>query len=704
MKQLLQDLKDGHTLLAEVPCPAPAPHHVLIESRCSLISPGTERMLLEFGKAGWIEKARSQPEKVRQVLQKVKTDGLLATWEAVESKLSQPLPLGYCNVGVVVETEVPGFAKGMRVVSNGPHAEVVRVPANLCAAVPEAVSDEQASFTVLGAIALQGIRLLRPELGETFVVIGLGIIGLLGVQLLRAHGCRVLGMDLNPQRLALAREFGAETADLAPEQDPAMWAMQCTQGVGADGVLIAAAAKGDSILNQAAGMCRKRGRIVLTGVVDMKLARDAFYKKELSFQVSCSYGPGRYDPVYETQGMDYPLPYVRWTARRNFEAVLAMMADGKLNVAPLIEERVPIEDAAGRYEELLAGSRMATILTYPATEETRKRQPTLQLPIAEAKKVDAPRIGVLGAGNYASRVLIPAFRAGGAVMQTLVSSGGLAAAHHGTKFGFARASTDEADALQAEDVDAVVIATRHNQHGRQVLAALEAGKHVFVEKPLALVQAEVDAIEEALTRHPGQILMVGFNRRFAPLMQRMASLLAARREPKAMILTMNAGKVPAEHWTQDRDVGGGRIIGEACHFIDLARFLAGSPIEEVQVVGMEGAGAHPTDTAMIQMRFANGSIASVHYLANGGKDFPKERIEVFCGGAVLQLDNFRKLNGYGWPGFRSMRVGKQDKGQKNCARAFLDAIRSGGKPPIPAQEILEVARVTLQVGEHLQGI
>tara|TARA_R110002110_G_scaffold9271_1_gene45837 strand:- start:1198 stop:3324 length:2127 start_codon:yes stop_codon:yes gene_type:complete len=707
VKQVLQSLKTGETEVAEVPCPAPAHGEVLIRSSRSLISAGTERMLVDFGRAGLIGKARQQPERVKQVLDKVRTDGLAPTLETVFNKLDQPLALGYCNAGTVLETGagVSGFSPGERVVSNGHHAEVVAVPANLCAHVPAGVSDDEAAFTVLGAIALQGIRLARPTLGEAVVVTGLGLVGLMAVQLLRAHGCRVLGVDFDAAKLRLAERFGAATVDLAAGEDPVAAAITFSRGRGADAVIIAASSKSSEPVHQAAAMSRKRGRIVLVGVTGLELSRADFYEKELSFQVSCSYGPGRYDPDYEEKGQDYPVGFVRWTAQRNFEAVLDMMADGRLDVAPLISHRFALTDAARAYDLVTGGeASLGLLLDYPGGDAVAGglTARTVRLPAVAASGAEVS-VGFIGAGNYATAVLIPAFKANDARLVSVVSKAGVSGIHAGRKFGFERTTTDVATLLSDSAIDAVVIATRHNAHGAQVLAALGAGKHVFCEKPLCLTLDELAGIEAEARARPGQLLMVGFNRRFAPHIVRMKALLDGLAEPKSFIMTVNAGTVPAGHWTQDKETGGGRIVGEACHFIDLLRHLAGAPILKHHVVSLGGTAARAItqDKATIILEFADGSTGAIHYLANGDKGFPKERLEVFCAGKVLQLDNFRTLRGWGWKGFSRLHLWRQNKGQRACVAAFLHAVEAGGAAPIPLDEIIEVSRVAIQAEDEL---
>ena len=709
MKQILQNMSTGETSLVDVPVPNFGKTDLLVKTSYSLISSGTERMLVEFGKAGILAKARQQPEKVKMVLKKVKTDGFLTTVDAVKSKLDQPLPLGYCNVGATVDvgSGVDGFSVGDRVVSNGPHAEMISVSKNLCAKIPDNVSDEAATFTVLGAVALEGIRLAVPTLGEHFVVTGLGLIGLLAVQLLKAHGCRVLGIDFDETKLELARQFGAETVSLANGDNPVEAGMAFSKSRGVDGVLICASTKSSDPVSQAARMCRKRGRIVLIGVTGLELNRSDFYEKELSFQVSCSYGPGRYDRVYEQQGHDYPFGYVRWTEQRNFEAVLDMMADEKIDVLPLISKRFNFDAAVSAYDVITKDkSALGILLEYKDRDQEDLKQSRIiidrQITISPRK----PVCGFIGAGNYASRILIPAFKKNGAQLHTIVSRGGVSAAYHGKKAGFRQAATDVAAVFDEPEINTIVIVTRHNSHAGYVARAIAAGKNVFVEKPLCLSSNELDEIvaaQEARANPP--VIMVGFNRRFAPQIVKMKQLLASVQQPKVFLMTMNAGKIPADSWIQDKSIGGGRIIGEACHYIDLMRHLAGAEITSVRMVCM---GRHPAveiteDKAVITLSFADGSLGTIHYLANGGKVFPKERIEVFAGDGVLQLDNFRKLKGFGWKNFTKMNLLRQDKGQEACVAAFLTSIEQGIPAPISFAELVEVTQVTLDAAEQVRS-
>lgn len=704
MKQILQDLKNGETVVADVPVPTTARGSLLIQTSRSLVSAGTERMLVDFGKGNLLQKARQQPDKVKQVLEKVKTDGLVATLNTVRNKLDTPLPLGYCNVGRVVETSpsVSGFDVGDRVVSNGKHADYVCVPKNLCAKIPDAVDDESAAFTVLGAIALQGIRLLGPSLGETVVVTGLGLIGLVAVQLLRAHGCRVLGIDFDESKIALARQFGAETVSLARGEDPVAAAMAYSRGRGVDAVLITASTKSNEPIHQAATMCRKRGRIVLVGVVGMEMSRADFYEKELSFQVSCSYGPGRYDTEYEEKGHDYPVGFVRWTEQRNFEAILDMLNDGRLDFKALISHRFPIEEAAQAYALLSGGNPLGVLLEYPQDSAAPARTIAIAPSGTARTERAAATIGFIGSGNYATAVLIPAFAKTPARLQAVSSASGVSGVHVAKKFGIAQAATDSQSLLTEAAINTVVITTRHDSHAHWICAALAHNKHVFVEKPLALDRSQLAQIEEAVAANPERILMAGFNRRYAPHVVAAKRALAAKRGPKSFIMTINAGAIPADHWTQDPAIGGGRIIGEACHFIDLLRYLAASPIASVHAMAMETGSVR--DTVSIALRFVDGSIGTVNYFANGTKAVAKERLEIFAENSILQLDNFRTLRSFNWPGIGNQRLWSQDKGQQRCAAAFVDAIESGvTEHLIPFDELKEVMEACFTATEQIGG-
>jgi len=696
-------------MLAEVPCPAARPGHLLIQSSASLVSIGTERMLIDFGKAGWLEKARQQPDKVKMVLQKIRTDGIFPTLDSVRAKLDKPVALGYANVGTARESRIERWESsainvGDRVVSNGPHAEMVCVPKNLCAKVPDSVPDEEAAFTVIGAIGLQGVRLLQPTLGETVVVTGLGLIGLIAVQLLRANGCRVLGIDFDSTKCSLAREFGAESVDLSKGEDPVIAAARFSDSRGIDAVLITASTKSNEPVHQAALMCRKRGRIVLVGVTGLELSRADFYEKELSFQVSCSYGPGRYDENYEVNGHDYPLGHVRWTEQRNFEAILDLMAARRVDVRPLISHAIPFENALEAYAMVGEGKALGILLKYaesPANSPPALSTQRIQLHAPSPAKVPEVVIGVVGAGNFTGQVLLPALKRTGARLKTIVSSAGVTSTHLGNKFGFEQSTTD-ADAVFGDaQVNTVLITSRHSSHARYVIRALKAGKRIFVEKPLCVKPEELDEIISAYRNAPSPFLMVGFNRRFAPQIAKIKALLASVHDPKNFILIINAGTLPANHWTQSGEEGG-RIIGEGCHFVDLLRFLCGYPIQAANAVPARRSTSNK-ESLTFSLEFSDGSTGTVHYLTNGHRSFPKERLEVFCAGRILQLDNFRKLTAYGWPKLSKMKLWRQDKGYQAEMCALVEAIASGKPSPIPFDEICDVTQAVFKIAEPFRS-
>ncbi len=708
MKQVLQHIRNGKIEVAEVPCPQVRPGHLLIQTRATLLSAGTERMLVEFGKGSLVAKARSQPDKVKQVLDKIKADGLLPTMDAVFSRLDEPLPLGYCHAGVVLEVGegVEGFQIGDRVISNGPHAEVVCVPRNLCARIPDGVDDKQAAHTVLASIGLQGIRLLNPTLGETIVVTGLGQIGLITVQLLVANGCRVLGIDIDSSRSQLARTFGAETVDVSGGADPVASALAFSGGCGVDGVIITASAKGSDIVHQAARMCRKRGRIILVGVVGLELRRPDFYKKELSFQVSCSYGPGRYDSAYEDGGQDYPIGFVRWTEQRNFEAVLQLLAAGRLDVASLISGCVEQARATEAYTTLTEQrDTLGIVLTYPKGEAPRRTMVTFTRDGGSRAASDQTVIGVIGAGNFSRRTGLPCLRKTTARLACIADIDPVSGTHVGKKFGFERTTNDYGELLADPQINAVFVFTRHNTHAAIVTHVLEAGKHVFVEKPLCLNPTELQQVRTAYDQAKDRQLLVGFNRRFSPHVLKMKELLRTRTEPMCMSMTVNAGVVERDSWVHDPLVGGGRMIGEGCHWIDLMMFLAGAPVVQVvsTQIGESPARTIRDDKIAVTLTFGDGSIGTLNYFGNGHKSYPKETLEVFCDGKTLRLDNFQVLRGYGWPGFTRMKLARLDKGHSEEFRRFVEAVSAGGPSVIPFTQIENVMRATFATVESARS-
>ena len=698
MKQIIQDLKSGKTLLEDVPAPQVKNGCVLIQTTRSLVSLGTERMLVEFGKAGLFEKVRQQPDKVKQVVDKIKTDGLKPTLEAVFNKLGQPLPLGYCNVGrvVAVGRGVSEFVVGDRVASNGNHAEYVCIPKNLVVKIPDNVTDEEATFTVIGSIGLQGIRLLSPQLGETVVVTGLGLIGLIAAQLLQANGCRVIGIDFDEQKVELARAKGILAINPGRGIDPVKYVQEQTGQIGADGVLVTASAKTDEVIHQAAEMSRKRGRIVLVGVIGLNIRRDDFYKKELSFQVSCSYGPGRYDDDYENKGIDYPLPFVRWTEKRNFETILQAISIGNIEVRSLITEEVELKDYEVIYGDMRKQGSIASIIKYPVNRpvETSVAVNTTSF------KGGKGQMGIIGAGNFASATMIPALLKVKAGIKYIASAQGLSAKVLAKKAGAALATSDYKRIIEDPEVDLVVVTTRHNLHAGMVMEALQAGKSVFVEKPLCLNSDELERIVACYQKaSEGVTLMVGFNRRFSPFAEKMKQLTGDT--PKNIVATMNAGFIPADSWVHDLAIGGGRIIGEACHFIDLCSYLAGSKVIEVCMNSLGRSPLENTDNTSILLRYENGSNAVINYFANGSKAYAKERVEVFSQEKVLILDNWRKLEGFGIKGFSRMKGG-MDKGHDRQFAMLTDRVKNGGAPLISFDSIVNTTKASFACIESMK--
>ncbi|WP_199611287.1 bi-domain-containing oxidoreductase [Flocculibacter collagenilyticus] len=713
MKQVLQDLKNGDTFLVNTPLPIVNKNDVLISTHKSLISVGTEKMLVNFGKANLVEKALQQPDKVKMVIDKIRTDGVLSTVSALNSKLSQPIPLGYSNVGRVIDigSNVTHVSIGDRVVSNGSHADIVRVNKNLCAKVPKNVTDQQAAFTVPASIGLQGVRLAAPTLGECFVVIGAGLIGLLTIQLLIANGCRVLAVDFDEDKLKLAAKFGAESFNANNSEELISTALRFSRSNGVDGVIITASTTSSDPISQAANISRKRGRIILVGVTGLTLNRAEFYEKELTFQVSCSYGPGRYDSSYEVDGNDYPIGFVRWTEQRNFEAILDMIATNKVDPSPIVSHSFKLDEVVKAYDTLTTSpAPLGVILEYQSKKEleTKTKVEITPSKILSSESCDNVTIGLIGAGNYSSRVFIPALAKTPALLHTLVSSGGTNSVIHGKKFGFNLASTSVDDIFDEADINTVAITTRHNSHANFVIQSLNSGKHTFVEKPLALTHTELEdikkAYEAAKIKVPHLQLMVGFNRRFSPLVVKMKSLLENVNAPKSFIFTVNSGSLPPSHWTQDIQVGGGRIIGEACHFVDLMRHLSSSKITSVQATKMYDSSipSYIEDVATLNITFADGSFGSIHYLANGSSSYPKERLEVFTSGKILQIDNFRKLKGYGWKGFKSTTLWKQNKGHNECISSFITSIKANKAALIPFDELYEVSKFTIDAAAQLR--
>ena len=617
---------------------------------------------------------------------------------AVRNKLEQPIPLGYCNVGKVVEVgkDVTEFKVGDRVASNGPHAEFVSVPKNLVVKIPENVSDEEATFTVIGSIGLQGIRLAKPTFGETIVVVGLGLIGLISAQLLKANGCNVIGFDFDQNKVDLAKTFGIDAINPANSVKQVEYVLEKTLNVGCDAVIITASNKDNEIISQSANMCRKRGRIVLVGVIGLNIKRSDFYEKELSFQVSCSYGPGRYDSNYEDAGNDYPLPFVRWTEKRNFESVLNAISNKLINVNPLISEKIPINDFDKVYENIGNKRSIASILVY---DINKKYDNNKNLKVSSDKNYTSgkPLLGIIGAGNFTSSMILPKLKRTGVDIKSIASSKGLSGTILANKYSIENSTTDFKNIIDDNEINLVLITTQHGSHSNFVCEALKKNKCVFVEKPLSTTWEGLNNILSELEKSKAW-LTVGFNRRFAPLAQELKKRISPA--PMNIIANMNAGYIPPESWVHDVKSGGGRIIGEACHFIDLCTFLTGSLVTDVCINSM---GLNPktnTDNASILLKYENGSNAVINYFSNGSKMYSKERIEVYQQNSTLILDNWQKLTGYGVKGFKSKRS-KQDKGHLNQFKSLLTAFEGSDGPPIPISEIFNTSKATLAAIDSL---
>jgi len=710
MKQVLQSLKTGAVDVAEVPAPARPDNGVLVRAVASLVSAGTERMVVEFAEKNLWQKARARPDLARQVLQRLRREGLSATFATVSRNLAQPMPLGYSLVGEVIDAGPQASATvGDLVACAGGaianHAEFVAVPERLFAPLPAGFADRvpvaHAAFVTIGAIALHGFRLAQPQIGERVAVIGLGLLGQLAVQIARAAGCRVFGVDLDPARVALALELGADHAVLRPDAEAAGLAFSAGQGF--DVVLLAADAKSNDPIELGAALARDRAQIVAVGAFDLSLSRKAFFTKELTFQVSRSYGPGRYDPSYELHGADYPIGYVRWTEERNLEAFVHLLASGAVKVERLISHRFDVAEAPRAYDVITGKTGepfLGVVLTYPADAVPRTRIDCA--PPRIAARAGTAGVSLVGAGLFATATLLPALRRlPDVALRGVVSEKGVSARTVGDAAGFAFCSSRIDDVLEDGATDAVFLLTRHHLHASQVVRALEAGKHVFVEKPLCLTRAELAAVAAARTARPDALLMVGFNRRFAPLAVALKGFVSTG-EPLVITYRVNAGYLPPEHWTQDVAQGGGRLLGEACHFIDFAIWLAGEAPREVIARAMADIGRYRQDNLVITLTFPSGSVASIVYVANGDKHAGKERVEVFSGGRIGVLDDFRRLELHQNGRVRRETArGAADKGHAAECAAFVAAIQGRGPAPMPYASIVATMEATFTAQESL---
>lgn len=721
MKQLLQNIKNGKAAVVEVPVPTPRDGTALVKVAASLVSAGTERMVVEFAEKSLVGKARSRPDLVKQLLDKARREGPLPTIQAAFNRLDQPMALGYSSAGTIAALgrNMQGFKVGQRVACAGGgyavHAEYNIVPRNLLTPLPKKVDFESAAFTTLGAIALHGFRLAGPQIGENVAVIGLGLLGLLTIQIASAAGCTVLGIDLDPKRITLASSLGLEAV---ARKNAESSAQAFTANRGFDAVIICADTSSNDPVELAGAIARDRACVVATGAVGLNIPRKIYYEKEISFINSRSYGPGRYDSNYEENGYDYPIGYIRWTEGRNFQSVLDLMAGGKLKVIPLITHRFPIEKGAQAYEVITGKKKepfLGVLLTYPDIDK-KPGETKVQFPAVVSRPSSVVKLGVLGAGLYANATLLPVIKKDKDYeLIGIASAGGLHAQHSGGKFGFKYAASSDDEIIHDPQINTVAILTRHDLHADLAVKALKAGKHVFVEKPLAIDSESLNKIVKQLTAddrsqttkrsQPSMVhglLTVGFNRRFSPLAQSLKSRLSGLQEPKYLHYRVNAGYIPLNHWAQDEKIGGGRIIGEACHFIDFITFLVGAVPVSVTAHSLPDAGRYREDNVSMTFTFPDGSIGVVDYLANGDKSFPKERVEVFSEGLVAVLDDYRRLEIIRDGKRAEEKLTSQDKGWKDEMRAFAKAIRGGGEPPIPYEQLIGVTKSTFAAAESIK--
>ncbi len=709
MKQLLQNLKNGEGFVADVPAPIAQRGRVLVRTAASLVSAGTERAFVELARKNLIAKATERPDLVRRAIESLKTEGLLGTANILRDKLEASHALGYSAAGVVVESgeDVAEFAPGDRVACAGTgyaaHAELLSVPRNLCCRLPQNVDFESGAFATVGAIALQSVRLAEPTLGESVVVIGLGLLGQIVAQLLRANGCRVFGVDLDESKVDLAIRLGADAACLvggAERQAISDW----SRGRGADAVIVTAATSSSEPIELAGEISRPKGRVVALGATGLDIRRQAYYQRELTLRVSMSYGPGRYDPQYEEQGIDYPLPYVRWTEGRNIEAFLDMLASGVVRVSPLVTHRYKIEESSRAYDLLSgpdAGPYLGIIIQYDTESPLQREVVRKQPPGSVSRETSEVRVGLIGAGDYARRVLLPLLQSNKVVFSSVATASGVTAHDVGKKYGFERLASGADEVLSDPGVNLVVIATRHNTHAELACQALARGRNVFVEKPLALTEADLSRVLEAAETSSGS-LTVGYNRRFSPL-SRMAKDFFSGFGPLSVVYRVNAGAVLPNHWTNDPEEGGGRILGEVCHFVDLVHFLTGSLTERVFAESISSPRRPVSDDSVsITLKLSNGSNAMIAYLAGGDRSLPKERVEITGGSRSFVIDDFRAAESYSGNRQRRTSLRRQDKGQAAQIAALCLGVRSGTLPLIPLNELAAVTRVTFGIRESLR--
>ncbi|MBI3802949.1 MAG: bi-domain-containing oxidoreductase [Nitrospirae bacterium] len=703
MKQIIQNYRTGVLKVDEVPAPTVREGGLLVENQASLISAGTERSTVQVAQKSLAGKAMDRPDLVKKVLAKIKKEGITDTLRMVFERLDTPAALGYSCAGTVLEMgkKVEGFSVGDRVACAGQnyasHAGIVFVPMNLSVKIPDGVDFEEASFVALGAIALQGVRQAEPQLGDRIAVIGLGLLGQLTVQLLKAAGCHVVATDLDPEKLILAKALGADEA-VGPDRlvDAAA---DVTLGQGVDAVIITASTKENGPVEVAGTICRRKGRVIVVGAVGMTLPREPYYKKELELRLSTSYGPGRYDADYEEKGHDYPYGYVRWTERRNMEAFLHLIQQKKIDVKRLVTHRYPIQEAEQAYQMMMENREpyLGILVVYPP-EERRPQDRTIQL--RPAKQTGTLQLGIVGAGSHVKDRLLPKLAEMKEVtLRAICTGNGLHAKAVAEKSGAVYCSSDYREVLKDDAVTAVLIGTRHQDHGTMVVESLRAGKHVFVEKPLCLTEAELEEIAAVYSAkaNDGLQLMVGFNRRFSPHMEEARRFFQGRRNPLVMLYRVNAGAIPPEHWIQDPEIGGGRIVGEGCHFIDFMQALCGAPATSVQgrKIGQHSSGL-TEDQSLLSLTFGDGSIGTLLYAAGGDPSLPKERFEAFGDGKAWVMDDFVASEFHANGKQSKFKSGKQDKGFQGELAQFVESVLRGSGPAIPFEEIRAVTLACLR--------
>lgn len=708
MKQIIQNYRTGVLKVEEVPAPMVRDGGLLVVTQVSLISAGTERSTVQVAQKSLAGKAMERPDLVRKVLNKIQKEGVVDTLRMVFERLDTPAALGYSAAGIVLEVgkRVEGFSVGDRVACTGQnyasHAAMISVPKNLCVKMPEGIDFEEGAFVALGAIALQGVRQAEPQLGDRVAVIGLGLLGQLTVQLLKAAGCAVLASDFDPAKIALATAFGADVA--APPDRLIEAAAGFTQGAGVDAILITASTKENGPVEMAGEIARKKGRVVVVGAVGMEIPREPYYKKELELRLSTSYGPGRYDPEYEEKGHDYPYGYVRWTEGRNMEAFLALIAQKKVDVKRLITHRYPIQEAEQAYRLMMEGAApyLGIVVSYPGQENAK---PNRVVHLRKGSRSGRVQLGIIGAGSHVKDRLLPVLSGIKEVsLRAVCTASGIHAKALGEKIAAAYCASDYRDVLKDEEINAVLIGTRHRDHGQMVVESLRAGKHVFVEKPLCLSEEELEeitAVYEAKATE-GIQLMVGFNRRFSPHMAQARALFQDRKNPLVMLYRVNAGALPPDHWVHDPEIGGGRILGEACHFIDCMQALCGSVPTSVHARRIDHHTSGITeDQSLLSFSFADGSIGTVIYTAGGDTALAKERFEAFGEGKAVIIDDFIKTESFSGGKGKSFKTSKQDKGFQTEMTHFVEAIQ-GGTSAMSFAEIQAVTRATLCTVESVR--